>query len=55
MEKNKINTVEKPITIHRFMDRKTAYDYAKRHDAKVEKCPATGSNADGFFKYLVRC
>lgn len=38
---------------NRFQTRKAASDFAKKNDAKVERCPYTGKNRNGFFKYQV--
>lgn len=50
--------MEKKMTVQckvaRFVDRKSAKEYADRYSAKVERCPADRGNADGYFKYLVR-
>ncbi len=38
---------------NRFTTRKEAAAFAKLNDAKVELCPAVGTNRDGFFKFQV--
>lgn len=42
------------VMVRRFQNRKDASSYAESIGSKVERCPATGTNADGFFKYQVR-
>lgn len=39
--------------VNRFQTRKAAADFAKKNDAKIERCPYTGTNRNGFFKYQV--
>lgn len=48
MEKKEVRLVR-----YRFVDRKSASEFAKAHDAKVERCPAVKENVDGYFKYMV--
>ena len=45
--------IETKTYTNRFMNRRDADAFAKANDAKVERCPATGANRDGFFKYQV--
>lgn len=53
MEKRTYGKADTRTWIHRFVDRKTAVAFAKQKDAKVESCPTTGTNKDGYFKYMV--
>ena len=45
------NTVK--VTIRRFQNRKDAASFAEKVGSRVERCPATGTNSDGFFKFQV--
>jgi len=44
---------DKKTYISRFSDRKSAKAFAEKNNAVVERCPAVGANADGFFKFQV--
>ena len=48
MEKKEIKTL-----VRRFSDRKSAAEFAKQHNSKVERCPVSETNRDGYFKYQV--
>ena len=42
------------VTIRRFQNRKDAASFAEKIGSRVERCPAIGTNSDGFFKYQVK-
>ena len=44
---------DKKTYISRFSDRKSAKAFAEKNDAVVQRCPATGANLDGYFKFQV--
>lgn len=41
------------VFTNRFMSREAAQEFAKRNNAKVERCPTVKSNKSGYFKYQV--
>lgn len=51
MESNKNMVTKKRIS--RFQHRADAKAFAEKNNAVVERCPAVGANADGFFKFQV--
>jgi len=53
MRKEEKTMADKKTYISRFSDRKSAKAFAEKNDAVVQRCPATGANIDGYFKFQV--
>ena len=51
MEAVKNENVKKFVS--RFQHRAEAKAFAEKNDAVVQRCPATGANIDGYFKFQV--
>lgn len=41
------------VCSHKFPTRQLAKAFAEKNNSEVKRCPAEGTNRDGYFKYVV--